>query len=56
MTTKQADQLIRAGKPIKVRDTFYQITFTFLPVSRDRWNIRGSEGQVFDRGQLQLVA
>lgn len=53
MTPRQADRIIRAGRPVAVR-TMGE-TFTALFISRDRWNLYTDHGAVFDRGELELV-
>lgn len=55
MSPKEADKAIKAGKPIKVYNDRFRETFTFTPVSRDRWNIIGSRGEKFDRGELKII-
>ncbi len=41
MTTKQADQAIRSGRPVLLYSERYDETFLMLIVSRDRYNVRG---------------
>jgi len=53
MTPKQADKIIKAGKPVTVR-TKYNETFTDTFISRDRWLIRSATG-TYDRGDLELI-
>jgi hypothetical protein len=55
MSPKEADKVIKAGKPITVYNDYFRETITFIPVSRDRWNIIGSKGEKFDRGELKIL-
>ncbi len=63
MTPQEADRAIKAGKAIVVRSKDFNETFTFTPLSRNRWTIYGSyesEGKVysngaFDRADLQIL-
>jgi hypothetical protein len=55
MTPRQADKLIKDGKPVTVRNTFYDETFTAVFVRRDRWNVYTEDG-CYDRGELELVS
>ena len=55
MSPKQADKIIKAGKPTTVHDTFRNETFTKTFISRDRWDIFSSDGGVFDRGELDVI-
>ncbi len=54
MKPATADRIIKAGKPVLLKSRYGE-TFTALIVSRDRWNVRTSDGGVFDRGDLELV-
>ena len=56
MTPQQADKLIAEGKPVTVHNTVYDETFTVTLFWRDRFNVYGTEGQVFDRAELELAA
>lgn len=56
MTTRQADKLIAAGKPVTFYDPTYCDTFIGTPVRRDRRNLyiihpNGREG-TWDRADL----
>ena len=55
MSPKEADRVIKAGSPITVYNDHFRETLTFIPVSRDRWNIIGSKGEKFDRGELEIL-
>ena len=55
MTPRQADQLIKNGKPVRVHNATYGETFTILLVKRDRYNVYTDTGGVFDRAELQVV-
>ena len=55
MTTRQADKLIKDGKPVTLHNSFYGETFTVTLASRDRWNVRTTCGAVLDRGELEIV-
>ena len=55
MTTRQADKLIKDGKPVTIHNTFYCETATVTLVSRDRWNVRTECGMVLDRGELEII-
>lgn len=54
MTTNQADKLIKSGKPVTLYNKVYDETFTVTLVRRDRYNVYGDEGQVFNRPDLEL--
>lgn len=54
MSPKQADKLIADGKPVKLYNKAYDETFTATLFWRDRFNVYGNEGQVFDRSELEL--
>ena len=57
MTTKQADKLIAAGKPVTLYNRLHNETIRDLTlVRRDRWHVYGAEGQKFDRGELDLTS
>lgn len=55
MTTTQADKIIKAGQPVKVRGPLDPRGFVAVFVRRDRWNIYSADGGTFDRGDLVLV-
>ena len=57
MTPRQADKLIKAGKPVALYNTHWRTTLKteVIIVSRDRWSLTTKCGQVFDRGELQIV-
>ena len=54
MTSRQADKIIRKGKPVQVHSQEYEETFTALFVNRTRWSITTSDGGIFDRGDLVI--
>lgn len=56
MTPKQADNLIRIGKPVLLRHTPTGDQGTILIIRRDRWNLYGSNGEVVDRKDLEVVS
>jgi hypothetical protein len=55
MTTRQADQIIRKGQPVTVRDTHFNEVFTTTFVRRDRWHLYTAKGGVYERGDLTLL-
>ena len=55
MTPRQADQLIKSGKPVTVHNATYGETFTITIVRRDRYNVYTDTGGVFDRVELQVI-
>lgn len=55
MTPRQADKIIKAGKPVTVETPLADEPHVVLLVSRDRWNVTGLGGGVFDRGDMKLV-
>ena len=55
MKTKQADKLIKAGKPVTVRNTHFDETFTTTFISRDRYTITAADGGLFERDELEVV-
>lgn len=56
MSPRQADAIIKAGKPVTVHNAGFGETFTAIFVKRDRWNIYSSDGGKFDRGELEIVS
>ena len=57
MTPRQADKLIKAGKPVTLHNAFYDETMTdVVIVRRDRWNIYLADGAVMDRGDCEVIA
>ncbi len=59
MTPREADKIIKAGKPVTVNALSWDgriiETFTATFVSRDRFCIATDNGGKFDRPSLQLV-
>jgi hypothetical protein len=55
MTPRQADQLIKSGKPVTVHGAQFNETFTATFIKRDRYSIYTSTGGIFDRGDLVIV-
>lgn len=55
MTPREADKIIKAGKPVMVTNQFEDKPFKVVLVSRDRWNVTTADGGVFDRGDMKLV-
>jgi|PlaIllAssembly_1097288.scaffolds.fasta_scaffold110950_3 hypothetical protein len=53
MTPRQADRIIKAGLPVRVRDR-YGDEWTATFVRRDRWSIYTETGS-YDRGDLVLL-
>lgn len=56
MTPREADRAIKAGKAIVVRSKDFNETFTFTPLSRNRWTIYGSyesNGHVYNNGAFE---
>ena len=39
MTPREADKIIKAGKPVTVHDSLYKETFKAIFTRRNRWNI-----------------
>jgi len=56
MTGRQADKIIKAGKPVTVHNAIYNETFTTLFTERDRYNIYSVNGHIYDRVELQIVS
>jgi len=55
MTPRQADRVIKAGKPVTVYNSHWDETFTAVFVSRNRRMIMSADGGVFHRDELELV-
>ncbi len=55
MTPRQADAIIKKGKPVTVHAPISDETFVATFIRRDRWSIYSSIGGVFDRGDLVIV-
>lgn len=55
MTPREADKIIKAGKPVMVTTHLDHEPQEITLVSRDRWNVRSATGGVFDRGDMKLV-
>ena len=55
MSPREADKIIKAGKPVRCMDTFFKQEMTLLFVARDRWNIFTDTGGVYDRGELEVL-
>ena len=63
MTPKQADKIIKAGKPVTFHNSSYNETFTGTPISRNRWDINiqyttpnnTTQTGIFDRGDLEII-
>ncbi len=55
MNTKQADQLIKSGERVTLRNTLYNEQFAAVIVRRDRYNVYTACGMVLDRKELTLV-
>lgn len=55
MTPREADKIIKAGKPVTVTTNLDHKPSEVMLVSRDRWNVRTADGGVFDRGEMKLV-
>lgn len=55
MTPRQADKIIREGKPILLRYTPTGEQAIILIVRRDRWNLYGSDGELLDRKDCEVV-
>lgn len=54
MTTKQADRIIKNGKPGVVKLVrFPGVEITITIVKRDRWTVTGSNGERFERSDLE---
>lgn len=56
ITPRQADKLIKSGKPIRVLgrldgDQAYELTF----VGRDRWHVYTQDGGKYDRTDLTVM-
>lgn len=55
MNTREADKIIKAGKPVTVHNPVYAETFTVKFVRRDRYNLYSENGGKFDRAELKIV-
>jgi hypothetical protein len=55
MTPKQADGLIKSGKPVTVFNIVYKESLTITITGRNRWDIYTSDGGVMDRGDLEIL-
>ena len=55
MTPKQADKLIREGKPVTVHNAHFDETFVAVFVSRTRRTITSQDGGIFDRSELEIM-
>ena len=57
MTPREADRLIKAGKPVKLYDKRYRECVVVTIVCRDRWNIytASASGGKYDRGEMEVV-
>ena len=56
MTPREADKIIKAGKPVTVHSEDFNETFTAVFTNRDRRNIYADYGGKFDRADLVIVA
>jgi len=56
MTTRDADNAIKSGAPVRVCWPKYgPDQADIIIVRRDRWNLYTADGQKFDRGEVQLI-
>ena len=56
MTPRDADKIIKYGKPVTVHNTHFDETFTKVFVKRTRYLIMSADGGVFERDELEIVA
>ena len=56
MTPRQADKIIKEGKPVKVYNRVYLETFEAVFVKRGRYLIESEQGGLYDRADLELIA
>jgi hypothetical protein len=54
MTPREADRIIKSGKPTTVI-TRFKDTFTAVFTKRDRWCIETADGGKFERSDLDIV-
>ncbi len=55
MTPRQADAIIKKGKPVTVYGRNFNETFVATFIRRDRYSIYTNTGGVFDRGDLDII-
>lgn len=61
MSPRQADRLIKSGKPVTFHNTHFNETFRGTAVGRDRWNLHirlandPNRIAILDRGELIVV-
>lgn len=56
MTPRQADKIIKAGKPVTVTNAKYGETFTAIFIKRDRTCIESADGGKFHRDHRSTSA
>ena len=55
MTPSKADQIIKDASQVTVYNRVFGETFTKTFITRDRFNITSSDGNIYDRAELKIV-